>query len=429
MIYLDYGIIIFIAYFVISVFLFTVNNDAFSPDKYFFLNTLVFYGEIFFVEKSLLSYVVVTFIASITLFSALSNTLYNQVNVRLPSYAVTNNGTYFTSPRLIWLLSFVALTMLASHLYIVNSFGGLMQYMVSLASRLESHQSFMILKIYSRQIMVIYMLFFCLLISTKIPKKTKYAGMVIIVGSAALILGMQGSRSAVLLPVLFSLISWHYLRRPISNGKLVIVMMVLLFLTSFLEVYRRNFNFVDIHDAFAFKFLNYGLMPIEIWENSSSDFIAYGSTLLAGITTLIPRAIWPGKPDSGGSVLNVIFADHGWPTSSITTGIFVEGFINFGVVIGLVFAVLFLIACLLAILRHYRRTLRSIKLKQHDIKLYFSFVFYILIFHYICNLHVQDFAYSTTILIVNYMILMGLLWVINIVPYFHSKNIILYRQM
>ena len=75
-----------------------------------------------------------------------------------------------------------------------------------------------------------------------------------------------------------------------------------------------------------------------VWllENDNNTKLYYGATYMAGITNFVPRSIWPQKPLGAGPILkNTIYpgsyvvGEQG--NSSLTTGLFTELQMNFGI--------------------------------------------------------------------------------------------------
>ena len=62
----------------------------------------------------------------------------------------------------------------------------------------------------------------------------------------------------------------------------------------------------------------------------------YGLTYLTVFTNIIPRAMWPGKPDTGGVILTKEYKGEFGGTSHTSTGIIPEAIMNFGVPLGII---------------------------------------------------------------------------------------------
>ncbi len=404
----------------LGVVIFAANRDIFSPEKYLYLNTGVFFGSVFFEPKSALSYTIFLLVCC-TIF--VGGVLQWGGRRYVRGAPVQTEGRVDLPQRVPLLLLLVGLSMLLAHAYVVYSLGGLRGYAAWLPMRVANQGRFMILRIYSRQILVVYLLFFCILITARTAAWVRYVVAPLLFFATAIVLVMQGSRSTVLLPFLFSIMCWHYLKRRVRTVFVLLAGSGLLVAASFLEVYRRTLHMALHGSSFSYKFLDYGFLPVEIWEKSRVHFLAAGSTLLAGVTNLVPRAIWAGKPDSGGTVLNSVFAHGAWTSSSVTTGIFVEGLINFGLVVGLVFGTLALGGALIALMMWYRRRPWSGADGRGPLSRSYGMVAYLLVMHYVCNLHVEEFAYSTSMMLLSLVVLSGLVLAFRATPFLGARRV------
>ena len=77
-----------------------------------------------------------------------------------------------------------------------------------------------------------------------------------------------------------------------------------------------------------------------IYQNNS---LSYGMTYLTAITNLVPRSIWPSKPDPGGVVFTRDYTNGMYDEfNQYSTGLFPEAIINFGMIGGFIFGSLLL---------------------------------------------------------------------------------------
>jgi hypothetical protein len=105
----------------------------------------------------------------------------------------------------------------------------------------------------------------------------------------------------------------------------------------------------------------YGLVPLELVLASDHEpRLHYGLTFLTALTNLVPRSIWPEKPDTGGVVLTKIYTGDAWQGgTNLSTGILTEGMLNFGIALGLLFGIVSLLAALVLVEYWYVRLLRQ----------------------------------------------------------------------
>lgn len=80
-----------------------------------------------------------------------------------------------------------------------------------------------------------------------------------------------------------------------------------------------------------------------VWLFQNKNELYYGVTYLSGITTFVPRSIWPSKPLSAGPRLKNQIMPGSYVVgrkgnSSLTTGLFTELLMNFGVLGSFVFS-------------------------------------------------------------------------------------------
>lgn len=80
-----------------------------------------------------------------------------------------------------------------------------------------------------------------------------------------------------------------------------------------------------------------------VWLFQNKNELHYGLTFVSGVTTFVPRSIWPSKPLSAGPRLKNLIAPGSYVVgregnSSLTTGLFTELLMNFGVLGSFVFS-------------------------------------------------------------------------------------------
>ncbi|GGK60681.1 hypothetical protein GCM10007963_30930 [Lutibacter litoralis] len=119
------------------------------------------------------------------------------------------------------------------------------------------------------------------------------------------------------------------------------------------------------------KFSNfqYGLQPLEKTIDQTNLFeLEYGLTYLTAVTNLIPRKIWPNKPESGGVIITKKhFGDPFGGFSNYTTGLIPEAIINFGILGGVLIAPLIL-GVLIMFLLNYQKKLKYLMVRNSSFK-------------------------------------------------------------
>jgi oligosaccharide repeat unit polymerase len=167
----------------------------------------------------------------------------------------------------------------------------------------------------------------------------------------AILVGLlSGSRTRALLPALIAFLLFFLVR---SKGKysrrsilgIVSLILLLSFLgvilgdirqqlqigTELLEVESSEVNYLEGLSAY------WGVSEHTYWwyENPEKTKLLYGKTLLAAVVGWVPRSIWREKPLGGGpelmnmkspGIYNLTFGSN---LSSVTTGLILEGLMNF----------------------------------------------------------------------------------------------------
>ena len=147
--------------------------------------------------------------------------------------------------------------------------------------------------------------------------------------------------------LLLNLLIIHFVFQRVKIKKLsfknliIIITTTLLASVSFYEMGKARYK--DYYEENEYTLLNnlngaFGNHENIVWmqESNYSDYF-YGETYLAAFTNFIPRSIWPDKPlGAGPKMKNIIYpgsyvvGKEG--NSSLTTGLFNELFMNFGII-------------------------------------------------------------------------------------------------
>src|SRR5205823_14738437 len=110
------------------------------------------------------------------------------------------------------------------------------------------------------------------------------------------------------------------IRSQISIKRAGASLLVLLVVTSLIGVFRNGQRGIDPFSRELNEFeresitahFKYGLVPLEVVLNADVLNLHYGSTFLAAVTNLIPRPLWPDKPDSAGLVITKDYLGNRW---------------------------------------------------------------------------------------------------------------------
>lgn len=208
----------------------------------------------------------------------------------------------------------------------------------------------------------------------------------------------MGSRSSavIVLPYIFLayILADHRSRLKFSVVKKVVVAMLgLLLIVSILSGVREAAKEGGVEKVLSGNYFSEGKSLQEIYISQisgnygHSELLAFaimksneyekalGHTFLAGFVSFIPRAIWEDKPVGGGPMLANIVAPGAYKlrgkegNSSLTTGLPIEGYLNFG----------FLGMLLLGSIHGFLLVLVTIYSKR--IRVSIEFVIYLILFH------------------------------------------------
>lgn len=366
-----------------------MNSDVFSPAKLFLLFFLMFHGGIFFVETATLTKALILCIllagSSLILMEGLRPR--NDEMVRLirsrRQHRIAQTGPDFS--LVFWAMSIPSVL---AQLYMINEFGGLVGYFNSLGMRVMEWSGYGWARVLINLMTPINVVFFAVgLTRSRSTNWWLSYGMhfvlVLLVGA------LSGSRSSLLAVFAFQLISYHYLRGPVSSRVASALAGGLVFSAMVLGVVRQGIRWdagglslseASAAERFSFATFYYGVDPLDMIVTNMQMPLAYGSTFLSLFTNWIPRATWPDKPDTGGVFFTKNYAANQWDGFSNLTPTFLgEWVINFGWAAGVIGFALSLSIILAILNRLYRNYLaqaisRSSQLAAVDVVIFIHVV-------------------------------------------------------
>jgi hypothetical protein len=387
------------------------NTDLFSPIKLYLLTLFVCFLDIFLNTYRL---EICCIYLGLLLIPLLLAKYESQAGRRVSDLArlhkqtpVAGNAPGARVAGLIWALTLIPV---ASMAYLISYFGGLTDYLNQLAIR---HLAFQGLNTFIELAVNLSSLLTVLYFGIGIIGK-RSSGWWICYGLhltiALAILSMSGSRRSLLMPLVMMLALFHYFRSQISVQRAGLCLLLVLVVASLIGVLRmgqrgagsliRDLNDVERESLTAhFK---YGLVPLEVVLDANVLNLRYGSTFLAAVTNVIPRPLWPDKPDSAGLAITQDYLGNRWlGASNLNAGFLAESIMNFGFAVGLVFSFIGLSVAMVFLLRRYHRVVMLLRRTDRSVHGVFSLVRYLHIAIAITSLITWETAVVTVPLILN----------------------------
>jgi len=315
----------------------------------------------------------------------------------------------------LWLLTTIPV---GSMVYLVSVFGGPAEYLAQLPSRSLAFRG---LNTFSELAINLVSLITLLYFGIGLMRKRRTRWWVLYtlhLAIAFVILSASGSRRYLLMPILMMLALFHYLRSPISMRVAGVFLAFVLGITSIAGVLRlsqrdtssldRDLN-EDERDSVTAHF-KYGLVPLEVIYGASVLDLHYGSTFVAALTNMIPRPLWPEKPDGAGPAITKDYLGDRWlGTSNLNAGFIVESIMNFGFGVGLPFGFIGLAAAMAFLIRRYRSVMLALRFHDRSVHTVFSLVRHFHIALAITGLLTWETAIVSVPLVLN----LGALWLIE----------------
>lgn len=406
------GIILFIIWLIISIMSYLKNRDLFSPTKFYMLNIGVYFAKIFYSEYSLevqLNYFCFLLIG----FFLLILEPKRKKNLTSISFEKSKINFKFWN-RQLWRISIIPIL---AQIYLIQHMGGFTRYFNKIGLRVLEWQGMgivlEIIKLFSI-INIIYFVF--VLIDSRSTKRDwfKYFFHLFIL----LIIGLlSGSRGALLGNFVLMIVIYNYMRNRLRIKLVSTFILVLLTVASIIGVARNGYKlgedgFVTGLSLASGKIMNlqhfsYGLKPLELIYEKEVSELQGGLTFLTPFTNVVPRKMWPAKPDTGGIVFTKIYTNDAWGGySNLAPGIIGEGVINFGLIIGIPVGLFLLLILMVLNLRIYASTMRNISNPDIDIKKIFDLIFYCFIVTTIPGLVQSEWTNTILSLVYRYFKLM-----------------------
>ena len=325
-------------------------RDIFSPDKLMFAALGLFFGGIFFEDYSLGISVVyaLLLVASMTVivaFAPILRSTQSKLIARAPNREPGGNGMPFFGYGFFWLVSLPAL---AAQVVLIEHFGGIVGYVNILVLRVKELEGLGWLTSIIRTFSIIDLIYFSYLVTRRKLTVSVIVSYVIHFLIFVLLALLTGSRGSLLVNLVLMAMVYHHSVRRISARWLLTLAVSTLLIASVLEVARQGVAFGEEglitglseerqdEKKMSYEWAKYGINPLELLLNADRVTMYYGLTYLTVFTNIIPRAMWPGKPDTGGVILTKEYKGEFGGTSHTSTGIIPEAIMNFGVPLGII---------------------------------------------------------------------------------------------
>ena len=383
---------------------FLANWDVFSPAKMYLICVLLFFADIFVTPYDgavTLTYAALLFLGLVL--SIQESLLVRQVHFppvnRSPASAVTHPpvaphsridrgrlvpakpapavrvGGHGLTARHLWLMAVLLWVLsvipVVSQLYLVTLMGGFENYVNTLGNRVIEQRGLGILIMAIRTLPTINIVYFSVgLLSRKAG--AAWWGLFLIHMLVLVVFGLAtGSRGALLNSFAIMTISFNYIRHKVSPMTAIIVVAGIMAAAGVLGIARNGYKMgaygietgLSKSDVqFENTHFKYGLIPLELIFSRPPEDLRLGMTFATVFTNLVPRTLWPDKPDTGGVILTKEYTGDAWDgASNLSTGLIAESVINFGWGLGVPIGFVLLWLTMSYVLSSYVRLLRSRK--------------------------------------------------------------------
>jgi oligosaccharide repeat unit polymerase len=399
---------------------FACNGDIFSPAKFYHAQLAVFFTDVFFSEQS--GYVYAVYLGFI-----LAGMLLSIVE----AYTLCRRHVALIRPEpsgmiparfviVLWALS--AIPVLAQ-CYLIHITGGLGSLAMTIAHRLIEWRGLGPLIMLIRLIAPINLVYF----TVGLVYAKRHAGIWWSLYGLHLLLftmiaTLQGSRGFVLTQVLFMVIIYHYLKRPVKLRYAVVAGVALLVVAAFLGTVRNNLSRLqridsvsDLYgDLLSLTIFSYGTNPLNaVFSQEFTDY-QYGKTFITPVTNFVPRRIWPDKFESGGVVLTKFLSGHSYSgLTHMSTGVVAEGILNFGYPMGMASGFLLLLAVGAMVTRFYTYFRRHVHTGAGLSRVFLVCV-YVYVFRLVGSLLYGEFQSHVGGLLIRLLLLSGLIVILRL---------------
>lgn len=358
------GIALLAAWVLVLALACVVVRDAFSPDKLLLASLGLFFANIFFAPFSAPVYVAYALLLAATMVGVASFAGLTGAVQRLPRAPRPHARVGARRHHLFfWMLSLPAL---AAQIAMISIFGGIADYINVLALRVIEFQGYGWLTSIIQTFSIIDLIYFAWLVTGPQRGRAHLLLYLLHLMVFVLLALLTGSRGSLLVNFVLMTMVYHHAVRPVRLRVLATVAVGALLAASVLEVAREGVALNDDGlvtgiseereptNKLSFSWASYGTIPLELVLDAPTVNLHFGLTYFTALTNLVPRGLWPGKPDTGGVILTREYTGDAWGGSShLSTGILPEAIINFGPPGGLAFGALQMAVLVGWLLRYY----------------------------------------------------------------------------
>ncbi|MFB9273040.1 O-antigen polymerase [Lutibacter litoralis] len=355
-------------------FSFFKDTDIFSPSKIYLIILFTFFGGIFWDSYSLKINILVLLLI---LFGYVVILFEHKVKVRFITYYISKKQKGLITFK-IWLLTLIPLF---AQYQLTSKLGGFSHFISSIGGRVVEWEGMGPIILLTKLMNILNYIYFIFLVKFNVRGKKNITLYILHLIVFILIALLSGSRSNLLWNFVFMLIFYNYTVKKVSIKQAFVGFLLILSIAMIVGISREGYkiengklksglNNSEVSINFS-KFSNfqYGLQPLEKTIDQTNLFeLEYGLTYLTAVTNLIPRKIWPNKPESGGVIITKKhFGDPFGGFSNYTTGLIPEAIINFGILGGVLIAPLIL-GVLIMFLLNYQKKLKYLMVRNSSFK-------------------------------------------------------------
>ncbi|WP_420428664.1 hypothetical protein [Kordiimonas sp.] len=235
------------------------------------------------------------------------------------------------------------------------------------------------------------------------------------------VVSLSGSRGATLHILLNALIIFNVMARPVSRRLLYGFGVFGILAALTMGAIRSDLENIAVSPQALLaqaNILGYSTRPLEVFFEADVEELEYGMTLLTSFTNLVPRAIWPDKPDIAGVIFTRDYAFDAWEGySNLAPGIIVEMMMNFGFFCGLLMALVTISAFWFAASALLRRGLQCKALGKKALLL----AAYLMTLNVFSGLTIIDLGYTISSLVPQFVFIFLLIFLAKIVGLFQRR--------